>query len=474
MTVNARVVYSLALIFLAGAAGCGHPEAGVELRLWAMGREGELVQQLLPEFERTHPGVRVRVQQIPWSAAHEKLLTAYVGGSMPDVFQAGSTWMAELVAIGAVQPLEDRAPAGEADEFPGIAAANRIDGRTWAAPWYVDTRLLFYRADRLRAAGWETPPTDWQGWLAALAALKRLGGADRYAILLPYDEWQTPVILAMQRGSRLLRGNGEWGDFQAPAFRDAFAFYLEFFRRDLAPANAAGQVANLYQDFATGFFSVFVTGPWNLGELATRLPADLQGSWATAPMPGDEPGTTGVSIAGGASLAVAADTPHADAARELVAFLTAADQQLAFYRLSGDLPARPSAWTAGHLADEPHVGAFWHQLQRVEPPPRVPEWERIAAAISRAAESAVRGERGADAALAELDREVDAILAKRRWLLARARGQASLRSRGAMAAGEPPAVPAGELDAGRCMRSPSGDRGRLARSHSASISRPSS
>src|SRR3982751_1297640 len=38
-----------------------------EIRLWAMGREGEVVAQLIPDFEREHPGVHVRVQQIPWS-----------------------------------------------------------------------------------------------------------------------------------------------------------------------------------------------------------------------------------------------------------------------------------------------------------------------------------------------------------------------------------------------------------------------
>ena len=121
--------------------------------------------------------------------------------------------------------------------------------------------------------------------------------------------------------------------------------------------------------------------------------------------------------AGGASLAISATTPHADAAWALVAYLAAAEQQLAFYRLSGDLPARPSAWTAGRLADDPRVAAFWTQLQHVAPPPQIPEWERIAAAISRAAESAVRGDRTPDDALAELDRQVDDILAKRRWML---------------------------------------------------------
>jgi multiple sugar transport system substrate-binding protein len=418
MPVTTRAVYSLAAFWLC-VAGCTRRDAAprTALRFWAMGQEGEQVEQLLPDFTRAHPDIDVDVQQIPWSAAHEKLLTAFVGGAMPDVFQVGTTWTAELVALGAVQPLDDRFGAPDADQFPGIAAANRVDGHTWALPWYVDTRLLFYRSDRLREAGWADPPRDWPEWLRALREIKRRTGPDDFAILLPLDEWQTPVILAMQRGARLLRGDAQWGNFQSAEFRDAFAFYLDFFKEGLAPAGAQGQIANLYQDFARGFFSVFITGPWNLDELAGRLPVHLQDSWATAPMPGPSPGAPGVSIAGGASLAIAATTKHADAAWALASYLTSAERQLSFYDLTGDLPSRPSAWTAGHLAGDPRVAAFWTQLQHVEPPPQIPEWERIAAAISRAAESAVRGDRTPDDALAELDREVDAILAKRRWLL---------------------------------------------------------
>src|SRR2546422_4895104 len=33
------------------------------LRFWAFGREGEVVAQLVRDFEREHPGVHVRVQQ---------------------------------------------------------------------------------------------------------------------------------------------------------------------------------------------------------------------------------------------------------------------------------------------------------------------------------------------------------------------------------------------------------------------------
>src|SRR5512140_3641247 len=147
-------------------AGC-HVDSGapVVIEFWAMGREGEVVQQLVPEFERRTPGIRVRVQQIPWSAAHEKLLTAFVGDAMPDVFQLGNTWIPELVALDALEPLDARlastAAVPAADYFPGILDTNVIDGVTYGLPWYVDTRLLFYRSDILEQVGMTQPPRSW-------------------------------------------------------------------------------------------------------------------------------------------------------------------------------------------------------------------------------------------------------------------------------------------------------------------------
>ena len=43
--------------------------------------------------------------------------------------------------------------------------------RLFGLPWYVDTRLLFYRTDLLRAAGYAAPPQTWAEWLAAMRAI---------------------------------------------------------------------------------------------------------------------------------------------------------------------------------------------------------------------------------------------------------------------------------------------------------------
>lgn len=417
-TLLARVVSRVRFVgwLLALLTGCSNPTPGDTIHFWAMGREGEAVQALMGEFERGHPGIRVKVQQIPWSAAHEKLLTAFAGDALPDVIQLGNTWIAEFAALDALRPLDDRVE-GVADLFPGMLEGSRVAGRLLALPWYVDTRLLFYRKDILARAGYDQPPSTWDGWREAMTRIKDQAGPDHYALLLPINEWQPPVILALQAGSGLLRDHARYGDFRGSAFRRAFGFYLDLFRQGFAPALAEAQTSNLYQDFAQGRFAFYISGPWNIGEFQRRLPPALQTLWETAPLPGPE--GPGLSLAGGSSLAVTRASRHPEAALALVRYLAEPGQQAAFYRLTGDLPARRSAWERPELRDAPHVAAFRQQLGAVTPTPGIPEWERIAAQIAFHAEKAVRGELSEEQALTELDAAVDRILVKRRWLLSR-------------------------------------------------------
>ena len=399
----------------------------IELRLWAMGREGEVVQQLIPEFERRNPGIKVRVQQVPWTAAHEKMLTAYVGESTPDLSQMGNTWVPEFAELGALEPLDMRVATAptldRADFFPGIWATNLVGDTTFGVPWYVDTRVLFYRTDLLARAGFTRPPQSWDEWLAAMRALKKLGGDTKWAILLPLNEWTQPVVLAQQQGSQLLADGGRKSAFLAPEFRRAFDFYVALFKEGLAPALANTQIANLYQDFAAGTFAMYITGPWNLGEFRDRLPASLQDKWSTAPLPGPTGASDGLSAAGGSSLVVYRRSRHKAEAWKLIHFLTETEQQVRFYKLTGDLPARASAWRDSTLADRRAV-AFFEQLKRVAPLPAVPEIELIVTRVATAVEEAARGRVSNDEALRSLDRDVNQILEKRRWVLAR-RGAAA-------------------------------------------------
>lgn len=128
----------------------------------------------------------------------------------------------------------------------------------------------------------------------------------------------------------------------------------------------------------------------------------------------------GVALAGGSSLVLFRRAQSPDAAWKWLEYLSEPAQQARFYERSGDLPSRPSAWKLAGLAEDPKAAPFLTQLQNVAPTPKVPEWERIATRMAEAAEQVMRGGRDLDTVLTDLDRDVDQMLEKRRWMLDRA------------------------------------------------------
>ena len=357
------------------------------------------------------------MQQLPWTAAHQKLLTAFAGEALPDVAQLGNTWLPEFAALHALDPVQPSV-IDASDYFPGIWQTNVIDHVAYGVPWYVDTRLLFYRRDLLAEAGYAAPPTTWSEWTDMLRAIKQRAGPDRYGALLPLNEYEPLLAFALQQEAPLLRDGDTRGNFRSGDFQRALRFYREMFDNGFAPATNANQISNVWDEFARGSFTFYITGPWSIGEFKRRLPASLQASWLTAPLPGPEGAS--YSIAGGSSLVVFRDSPHKAAAWQLVQYLSQRDVQLRFHELTGNLPPRRSAWNDEGLRNDVHARAFREQLERVKPASKVPEWERIATDMQLVVEHMVQGSGlTIEEAAAEIDRRADRILEKRRWLLAR-------------------------------------------------------
>ncbi|GAB4365845.1 MAG: sugar ABC transporter substrate-binding protein [Calditrichia bacterium] len=393
-----------------------------EISFWAMGAEGEYVQNLISEFETRYPGIQVQVQSIPWTAAQEKLITAYASDNTPDAFQLGNTWIPQFAALDALENLDGWIARSDSinpeNYFPGIWETNIIDGSVYGVPWYIDTRVLFYRTDVLTEVGFNHPPRTWKELYELSCRIKeKYRGEDKYAIYLPTNEWSIFVIFGLQAGSKLLKNNNAYGNFSGEEFKKAFEYLIRFHREGLAPIGIS-QVTNVYQAFAEKYFSMYISGPWNIPEFKRWMRGDLSDKWMTAPLPGPDENRPGVSLAGGSSLVMSRNSRHKDEVWKLIEFLSEKETQIKFYKQIFDLPAVKKAWENPALKDDPYMKAFYQQFQHVVATPKIPEWEQIAfSKIQQYAEVASRGVMSVDEALEALDRDVNKILEKRRWLL---------------------------------------------------------
>ena len=145
------------------------------ITVWAMGAEGEKLPALAKEFEAANPGAKVNVTAIPWDAAHDKFTTAITAGKTPDAAMVGTTWMGEFAGLDALDPTP---PSIDKSEFfEGAQKTTEVDGTSYGIPWYVETRLVYYRTDLAKKAGFNEAPKDWEGLKSMAKAMQTKAGA---------------------------------------------------------------------------------------------------------------------------------------------------------------------------------------------------------------------------------------------------------------------------------------------------------
>ena len=93
-----------------------------------------------------NPDAKVNVTAVPWDAAHQKIASAIAAKQTPDVSMVGTTWQGEFAKTGALDPTPADLISKDAF-FPGAWDTTVVDGTAYGVPWYVETRVIYYRKD---------------------------------------------------------------------------------------------------------------------------------------------------------------------------------------------------------------------------------------------------------------------------------------------------------------------------------------
>jgi multiple sugar transport system substrate-binding protein len=372
------------------------------ITIWAMGAEGEALPDFVKAFEEANPEATVEVTAIPWDAAHDKFQTAIAGGNTPDIAMMGSTWMSDFADAFATVPTD----FDTSGFFEGALASAEVGGRAAGVPWYVDTRVLYYRTDLAEQAGWTEPPATWDELKQMAADLQSEAGAD-WGIRLPAsgaDAFQNTLWMPWSNGASLISGDA-W-TLDTPEFVEAYEYFQSFFTDGIAPADADTAAGATEAAFVDGSIPMFIDGPFMMGLLPQIGGEGFADQYATAVLPTQE---SSVSFSGGSNLVVFSESGNATSAWKLAQWLTKPDTQAAWFTATSDLPSVQSAWDDEAITAEPKLAPFGVQLETAQSVPATTTWSRVAAAGDTALEQISQGQTTPQEALAELQANADSI-----------------------------------------------------------------
>jgi multiple sugar transport system substrate-binding protein len=332
----------------------------VRLTGWSSSpQEDKLLGQVIDGYNSSQSAVKIDYQLVP-TGYPEKLQTDIAAGTVADVFYVDSLLGPDLMSRGALLPIDDKMAASGVkpeDFYPGLLKAFQFQGTTYGLPKDWSSLAMVYNQDALTAAGVTTPPTDWDSLKGAAQALKDKSGEAR--LMMPSDPARY-FAFQYAAGGTVISADGTEVQIDTPESKTALDFYYGLYKDGLSatPADAGAQWPG--DGLAKGLSDLVFEGNWVFPFLQANAP-NLK--FGISPMPKGPAGnaTLGFTV----SYSIYAQTKIADAAWDVVNYLTGPDGMAQWTSLGLAMPSRTALadpWLAKFPERKPFLdeGSYAH------------------------------------------------------------------------------------------------------------------
>ncbi|WP_405826317.1 ABC transporter substrate-binding protein [Streptomyces sp. NBC_00838] len=364
-----------------------------------------LEQEILGGFRKKHPDVKVNVDYTTYAQLNEKITTGLAGGLLPDVIMMGVGWIPPFAAKKAIAELPE-ALATAYDYEKRVLEPSRYDGRLYALPVVLDTRIVVYRKDHFAEAGIKKTPANWAELRAVAKQLTKDDrlGFDPFSIDLRQC-WETFLFA---NGGRLFSEDGKKVLFTEAGGVEALQFFKDLIKdgsADYAKKTDAGAPSNVQTGRASMMMSTSALWVQAKEQNPELIEGDKLGAFVLA-------NRRPAMLQGGTLVTQSARSKHPAAARALVEYLATPDAILGAAKQRGSVPGLRDLNESGYVKENQFVDLSLRNLEHAVSEGGTAAWMEIREKIKPTLEPAIVGGQSAKDAIAELGRLAEAAIGR--------------------------------------------------------------
>ncbi|HEY8346430.1 MAG TPA: extracellular solute-binding protein [Symbiobacteriaceae bacterium] len=321
-------------------------------------------------------------------------------------------WPAEFAAAGFIQDLTPRlTDKMKSGVVPAVADLFKVGDKTYAIPWILDTKFLFYNKEMLAAAGFENPPKTWDELIEQARTLKEKGiveypliwsWAQAEAIMCDY----TPLVYSW--GGEILAADGSPKFHESKAL-EALRWMVRTLEEGLSnPTSTTALEEDVRHIFSRGEAAFALNWTYMYALANDPQESQVAGKVGIAPFPAGPAGAYGIS--GSMGLAITAPSRHPDEAWLLVEFLTSQENQNKY--ASESLPIWKDSFEHPEQMNAPMelVQVAKEQFATIKGrPEHVPWYNQFSLKAQVALQQVLLGQKSPEQAMQELAAEVEAL-----------------------------------------------------------------
>jgi multiple sugar transport system substrate-binding protein len=337
--------------------------------------DSDALKTMIAKFNAANPDVEAQMIQVPGSETDiAKLMTAVRGGTGPDVYMLDRFTIAQRAAGGVLEDITAQLKKIDpklSEKYLDFAWQEaQFKGKTYGLPFDTDARVLYYRKDMVKAAGYDPALLDPKNGPITIDKLREIA----FKINKTDDKGNytqvgfIPYATQYQQGWHYTWGyvfGGDFADLKSgkvtptdPRIVKSFQFLYDW-AKDMGPQKVQTFISTYappsyppqQHPFLSGKVAFMVSGDWDINTLRTYAPdVDYGTTYLPVVKAGDKPS----SWAGGWSYVVPKGSKHTAAAAKFIAWMCGPEGQSIYTKESAHLPTYKALLDDQSLFSERH------------------------------------------------------------------------------------------------------------------------
>lgn len=392
----------------------------VRLLSGAVGQELELTKASAQRYMDAHPNVTVEVFDTP--DAVQDRLGVYLQyfetkSSEADLYQIDVIWPGDL-AEHLIDLNQYGADKLASQHFPAIIKNNTVDGKLVGMPWFTDAGLLFYRTDLLQKYGYTAPPKTWSELEQVAQKIQdgeRATNPDFWGFVWQGNAYEGLTCDALEwvysNGGGTIISPEKLITINNPKALAAITQGAKFVG-GISPTGVTGfQEEDARNMFQAGNAAFMRNWPYAYS-LGMAADSPITGKFDVAPLPFGDSGH-GAATLGGWQLAVSKYSLHPDVAADVALYLTSRDEQKIRAIKGSFNPTVMDLYQDSEVcAASPFMCKLYDVFTNAVARPSTataPKYNEVSTAFFQAVHSVLTGEKEGQAALDELQLNLEDI-----------------------------------------------------------------
>ena len=311
----------------AGSSGAADSGQTVTINYYDWTDEQAYMDQVVSDFEKKYPNIKVNANYVPTSDYTQKILVNLSTGGDMDVFATASTSnLAEYVSKQVLEPLDDVAAAGDLAGIADSINQLKYEDHIYGLPYRTSKWVLYYNKDLFDKAGIAYPDSSWTWDQYEKTAKQLTSGSGQNKVYgslsFPADNTWWRVLANIKGASNPLNAD------ELSAFRQVLEYYNKLTQEGAQQpfGELVGTAGGDYTGrFLQGNVGMMWNGDWEIQMLNDAIQQKgVKLNYDIAPLPhwsDSEPATTGSF----AVIMVNKQSAHLDAAKKFAEFVASED-----------------------------------------------------------------------------------------------------------------------------------------------------